>query len=71
MWNLLGNYPKTSLVMISDEAQLHPVVLGDAKTNGFVKPLQMPLFLRLKLLGQASVLLNEQYRMVAVICQCM
>ena len=64
MWNVLGHYPNISLVMVGDKAQLSPAVLSDKKTNSFWRPLRLLFFQRLKVLGQPSVLLNEQYRMV-------
>ena len=64
MWNILGHYPNISLVMVGDEAQLSSAVLSDKKTNGFWRPLRLSFFQQLKVLGQLSVLLNEQYRMV-------
>ena len=64
MWNILGHYPNISLVMVGDEAQLSSAVLSDKKTNGFWRPLRLSFFQQLKVLGQPSVLLNEQYRMV-------
>lgn len=66
MWNILGNYSQIPLVMVGDKAQLPPVVLSHNKTKGFSSPLRMSLFQRLNLMGQPSVLLNEQYRMVDV-----
>ena len=64
MWNILGNYPDISLVMVGDEAQLYPILLSDEKINVFRRPLRLSLFQRLKVLGQPSVLLNQQFRMV-------
>ena len=64
MWNILGHYPNISLVMVGDEAQLSSAVLSDKKTNGFWRPLRLSFFQQLKVLGQPSVLFDEQYRMV-------
>ena len=50
--------------MVGDNAQLPSVILGDDNVNGFVRPLQILLFQRLRLLSQPMVLLSEQYRMV-------
>ena len=65
MWNILGNYAKTPLVLIGDEAQLRPVVMSTLNENGFMQPLRVSFFQRLKMLGHPSVLFKIQYRMVA------
>jgi hypothetical protein len=65
-WNVLANYAKTPLILIGDEAQLRPVVLSTPDNNGFVYPMKMSLFHRLKLLRHPSVMLRVQYRMVDI-----
>jgi hypothetical protein len=67
MWNLLGNYHKNPLILVGDENQLRPVVLSTVEENGFVNPLRLSLFQRLKMLGHPSIMLNIQYRMNTLI----
>jgi hypothetical protein len=65
-WNVLGNYAKTPLVLIGDEAQLRLVMLSTSDDNEFVYSMKLFLFHRLKLLRHSFVMLNVQYRMIDI-----
>ena len=53
--------------MVGDEAQLFPMVISNENNNSFWRLLRLSLFQWLKMLGQPSILLNKQYRMVSKI----
>ena len=61
---VIANYPRASIVMLGDHAQLRPFVHSNREQNPFASQLHVSLFHRLQLFGHNSVMFDTQYRMV-------